>query len=98
MSRNGSGCVVRYWSRRTSIGSTRAARTAGIAHATAHTAASSPATSANVSGSAGDFMRHPKGDPHYDGALNEDTWVAISGYGPANVTVIDGGELFGRSR
>ena len=46
----------------------------------------------------GDFMRHPKGGPHYDGALNEDTWVAISGYGPTHATVIDGGELFGRSR
>jgi uncharacterized RmlC-like cupin family protein len=46
----------------------------------------------------GDFMRHPKDGPHYDGALNEDTWVAISGYGPTKATVIDGGELFGRSR
>src|SRR5687768_3663708 len=46
----------------------------------------------------GDFMRHPKGGPHYDGALDEDTWVAISGYGPTHATVIDGGELFGRSR
>jgi quercetin dioxygenase-like cupin family protein len=46
----------------------------------------------------GDFMRHPKGGPHYDGALDEDTWVAISGYGPTKATVIDGGELFGRSR
>ena len=46
----------------------------------------------------GDFMRHPKGGPHYDGALDEDTWVAISGYGPTNAKVIDGGELFGRSR
>ena len=46
----------------------------------------------------GDFMRHPKGGPHYDGALDEDTWIAISGYGPTNATVIDGGELFGRSR
>ena len=46
----------------------------------------------------GDFMGHPKGGPHYDGALNEDTWVAISGYGPTKATVIDGGELFGRSR
>jgi len=47
---------------------------------------------------AGDFMRHPKGGPHYDGAINEDTWVAISGYGPTKATVIDGGELFGKSR
>jgi hypothetical protein len=46
----------------------------------------------------GDFMRHPKRGPHYDGALDEDTWVAISGYGPTKATVIDGGELFGRSR
>ena len=46
----------------------------------------------------GDFMRHPKEGPHYDGALNEDTWVAISGYGPTKATVIDGGELFGKSR
>jgi len=46
----------------------------------------------------GDFMRHPKGGPHYDGGLDEDTWVAISGYGPTKATVIDGGELFGRSR
>ena len=38
-------------------------------------------------------MRHPKGGPHYDGALDEDTWVAISGYGPTKATVIDGGEL-----
>jgi quercetin dioxygenase-like cupin family protein len=46
----------------------------------------------------GDFMRHPAGGPHYDGALNEDTWVAIGGYGPTKATVIDGGELFGKSR
>ena len=46
----------------------------------------------------GDFMRHPKGGPHYDGALDEDVWVAISGYGPTKATVLDGGELFGRSR
>jgi quercetin dioxygenase-like cupin family protein len=46
----------------------------------------------------GDFMRHPKGGPHYDGALDEDTWIAISGYGPTRATVVDGGELFGRSR
>jgi quercetin dioxygenase-like cupin family protein len=46
----------------------------------------------------GDFMRHPKGGPHYDGALDEDTWVAISGHGPTHATVIDGGELFGKSR
>jgi hypothetical protein len=46
----------------------------------------------------GDFMRHPKEGPHYDGAIDEDTWVAISGYGPTKATVIDGGELFGKSR
>jgi len=46
----------------------------------------------------GDFMRHPKGGPHYDGALDEDVWVAISGFGPTKATVLDGGELFGRSR
>jgi quercetin dioxygenase-like cupin family protein len=46
----------------------------------------------------GDFMRHPKGGPHYDGALDEDTWVAIGGYGPTKATVVDGGELFARSR
>ena len=46
----------------------------------------------------GDFMRHPKDGPHYDGALDEDTWVAIGGYGPTKATVIDGGALFGRSR
>jgi quercetin dioxygenase-like cupin family protein len=46
----------------------------------------------------GDFMRHPKDGPHYDGALDEDTWIAISGYGPTRATVIDGGDLFGRSR
>jgi len=46
----------------------------------------------------GDFMRHPKGGPHYDGALDEDVWVAISGFGPTKATVVDGGELFGRSR
>ena len=44
----------------------------------------------------GDFMRHPKGGPHYDGALDEDVWVAIGGYGPTKATVIDGGALFGR--
>jgi quercetin dioxygenase-like cupin family protein len=46
----------------------------------------------------GDYMRHPKGGAHYDGALDEDTWVAISGYGPTKATVVDGGELFGKSR
>ena len=46
----------------------------------------------------GDFMRHPKGGPHYDGGIDEDTWIAISGYGPTKATVIDGGPLFGKSR
>ena len=46
----------------------------------------------------GDYMRHPKAGPHYDGALDEDVWVAIGGYGPTKATVVDGGELFGRSR
>jgi len=46
----------------------------------------------------GDYMRHPKGGAHYDGALDEDVWVAIGGYGPTKATVIDGGELFGRSK
>ena len=43
----------------------------------------------------GEYMRHPAGGPHYDGALDEDVWVAIGGYGPTSATVIDGGELFG---
>jgi hypothetical protein len=44
----------------------------------------------------GEYMRHPAGGPHYDGAREEETWVAISGYGPTAFTVIDGGELFGK--
>jgi hypothetical protein len=47
---------------------------------------------------AGDYMRHPKGGPHYDGALDEHVYVAIAGYGPTGAKVIDGGELFGKSR
>lgn len=43
----------------------------------------------------GEYMRHPAGGPHYDGAIDEDVWVAIAGYGPTSATVIDGGELFG---
>jgi hypothetical protein len=31
-------------------------------------------------------------------AIDEECWVAISGYGPTKATVVDGGELFGRSR
>ncbi len=46
----------------------------------------------------GDYMRHPKGGHHYDGALNEEVLVAISGYGPTGATVLDGGPLFGRSK
>jgi hypothetical protein len=44
----------------------------------------------------GEYMRHPAAGPHYDGARDEETWVAISGYGPTSATVIDGGELFGK--
>lgn len=46
----------------------------------------------------GDDMRHPAGGLHWDGALDEDVLVAISGYGPTSATVIDGGNLFGRAR
>jgi uncharacterized RmlC-like cupin family protein len=46
----------------------------------------------------GDYMRHPKGGPHYDGALDEDVWVLIAGHGPTKATVVDGGPLFARSR
>jgi quercetin dioxygenase-like cupin family protein len=46
----------------------------------------------------GDYMRHPAGGPHFDGALDEEVFVAIGGYGATGATVIDGGELFGRSR
>jgi quercetin dioxygenase-like cupin family protein len=46
----------------------------------------------------GDYMRHPSGGPHYDGALEEEVLVAISGYGPTRADVLDGGDLFGRSR
>ena len=46
----------------------------------------------------GEYMRHPAGGPHYDGGLDEEVWVAISGYGPTSATVLDGGPLFGRSR
>jgi len=44
----------------------------------------------------GEYMRHPAGGAHYDGAHDEETWVAISGYGPTSATVIDGGDLFGK--
>lgn len=46
----------------------------------------------------GEFMRHPSGGPHYDGALEEEVLVLISGYGPTRADVLDRGELFGRSR
>ena len=45
---------VRYWSRKSNIGSRRAARMAGIAQAMADTAASRPTPKVNVNGSAGD--------------------------------------------
>jgi quercetin dioxygenase-like cupin family protein len=47
---------------------------------------------------AGDYMRHPAGGVHWDGALDEEVLVAISGYGPTSANVVDKGELFGRSR
>jgi len=46
----------------------------------------------------GDYMRHPAAGVHWDGALDEEVLVAISGYGPTSANVVDGGELFGRSR
>ena len=47
---------------------------------------------------AGDYMRHPAGGHHYDGALDEEVIVAISGMGPSGSTVLDGGPRFGKSR
>lgn len=47
---------------------------------------------------AGDYMRHPAGVFHYDGALEEEVLVAISGYGPSSTTVVDGGVRFGQAR
>ena len=47
---------------------------------------------------AGDYMRHPAGAFHYDGALDEEVLVAISGYGPSSTTVFDGGARFGKAR
>lgn len=44
----------------------------------------------------GDYMRHPKGSHHFDGALDDDVYVAISGTGPGGITTIDGGPIFGR--
>ena len=46
----------------------------------------------------GDYMRHPAGGHHYDGGLDEEVVIAISGYGPTRADVLDGGELFGKSR
>jgi len=46
----------------------------------------------------GDYMRHPAGGAHFDGALDEEVLVAIGGYGPSGTTVIDGGDLFTRSK
>jgi quercetin dioxygenase-like cupin family protein len=46
----------------------------------------------------GDYMRHPAGGPHFDGALDEEVLVLISGYGPSRADVIGGGDLFARSR
>ena len=46
----------------------------------------------------GDYMRHPAGGHHYDGGLDEEAVIAISGYGPTRADVIGGGELFRRSR
>lgn len=43
-----------------------------------------------------EFMRHPSGGLHYDGARDEEVWVLISGYGPTRADVLDKGELFGR--
>jgi hypothetical protein len=44
----------------------------------------------------GEFMRHPSGGLHYDGAHDEEVWVLISGYGPTRADVLDKGELFGK--
>ena len=44
----------------------------------------------------GDYMRHPKGAHHFDGALDDDVYVAISGTGPGAITTVDGGPIFGR--
>jgi hypothetical protein len=46
----------------------------------------------------GSYMRHPAGAHHYDGALDEEVVVAISGYGPSSTTVIDGGARFAKVR
>jgi len=43
----------------------------------------------------GEYMRHPSGGVHYDGARDEDVWVMISGYGPSRTDVLDHGDVFG---
>jgi quercetin dioxygenase-like cupin family protein len=44
----------------------------------------------------GEYMRHPAGGLHYDGARDEEVWVLISGYGPSRADVVDKGEPLGR--
>ena len=44
----------------------------------------------------GDYMRHPKGVYHFDGALDDDVYVAIAGTGPGGITTVDGGPIFAR--
>jgi hypothetical protein len=44
----------------------------------------------------GDYMRHPLGSHHFDGALDDDVYVAIAGTGPGGITTVDGGPIFGR--
>jgi hypothetical protein len=44
----------------------------------------------------GDYMRHPKGAHHFDGALDDDVYVAIAGTGPGAITTVDGGPIFAR--
>ena len=46
----------------------------------------------------GDYMRHPAGGHHYDGALDEEVIVAISGTGPSRTISLDGGDRWGRSK
>jgi quercetin dioxygenase-like cupin family protein len=47
---------------------------------------------------AGDYMRHPAGGHHYDGALDEEVIVAISGTGPSRTISLDGGDRWGKSK
>jgi hypothetical protein len=44
----------------------------------------------------GDYMRHPIGFHHFDGALDDDVYVAIAGTGPGGITTVDGGPIFAR--